>query len=254
METSDTLRTCPVDPQCPIGYSMRMRGTATHKLLNPYATMLSARRLNSNKRQYCPRTQVAAISNQRTSRDSSSDHASEVAELRHLLRDARESIYRLTRRDPPPPTDTTPNHPGIAPPRYAAASQAASPSLAAIKNQAATTPGQHGVPFLHRRLGDDQRNKRNNRDEAFPSGAASPLPYPAATATRREISSFIRTNRICFRHAFGIPCVPSTNCTYNYKLIPEGYYNNLPRAGRSRRAHKTTPRPEGHTDTLAPSA
>ena len=91
-------------------------------------------------------------------------------------------------------------------------------------------------------------------DEACPSGAAPPLPYPVPRATKREISSFIRANRICFRHAFGIPCVPSTNCTYNHKLIPEGYYTNLPWAGRSSRARETAPRPVAHTDTLAPSA
>ena len=253
-EASGTLRTNPVEPQCPMGYNMRMRETATHKLFNRYATILSARRLSNNRRRRILRAHVAAISNQRISQDPPSDHAAEVAELCHHLRDARESIYRLTRRDSPPPTDTTSKHPGIAPPRYAEAYQAASPLLAAIKNQAAITPGQHGVPFLHRRLGDDQRNKRNNRDEACPSGATPPLPYPAPTATRREISSFIRAKQICFRHAFGIPCVPPTNCTYNHKLVPEGYYKNLPRAGRSSRAHETTPQPVGHTDTFVPSA
>ena len=252
-EVSDTLPTSPVEPQCPMGYNMRMRGTATHEFFNRYATMMSARKL-SNKRQNSPRTHVAAVNNQRISRYSSSDHVSEVTKLRYLLRDASESIYRPIRRDSPSPTDTTPKHPGVAPLRYAAAYQAASSSLAAIKNQAATTPGQHGLPFLHRRFGDDERNKRNNRDEACPSGAAPPPPYPAPIATRRDISSFIRASRVCFRYAFGIPCVPSTSCTYNHKLIPEGHYKNLPRAGRSSRAHETTPRPVGHTDILAPSA
>ena len=187
-EASDTLRTSPIEPQCPMGYNMRMRGTAIHELFKRYTTILSARGLSNNKRQHGPRSHVAAISNQRISRDSSSDHASEVTELLHLLQDARESIYRLIRRDSPPPTDTTRKDPGIAPPRYAAAYQAVPPSLAVIKNQVATTPGQHGVPLLHRKLGDDQRNKRNRRDEACPSGAAPPLPHPAPTATRREIS------------------------------------------------------------------
>ena len=48
--------------------------------------------------------------------------------------------------------------------------------------------------------------------------------------------------------------MPSTNYTYNHKLILGGYYKNLPRAGRSSRHHETTPQPVGHTDTLAPSA
>ena len=216
--------------------------------------MLSACSLSNNKRQHSYRAHVVAKSNHRISQDPPSDHAAEIVELRHLLRDARESIYHLTRRDSPPPTDTTPKPPGIAQPRYAAAYQAAPPPLAVIKNQAATAPDQHWVPFLHRKLGDDQRKKRNNRDEACPSGTTPPLPYPAPTAIRREISSFIRANRICFRHAFGIPYVPSTNCSYNHKLFPEGYYKNLPRVSRSSRTYETTTRPIGHTDTLTPSA
>ena len=130
-EASETLPTSPVEPQCPMGYNTRMRGTATHEIFNRYATMLSARKL-STKRQQSPRTHVAAVNNQRTSRDFSSDHASEITKLRHLLRNARESIYRIIRRDSPFPTDTTPKHPGVVPSRYAEAYQAASPSLAAI--------------------------------------------------------------------------------------------------------------------------
>ena len=67
-------------------------------------------------------------------------------------------IHRLTGHDSSTPTDTTPKSSGVAPPRYAAACQVAPPSVAAIQNQTATAPGQHGVPCLTRRL-DDQRNK-----------------------------------------------------------------------------------------------
>ena len=232
---------------------MRMRETETHDIFDRYANMLSARRPRNNKRNFSSRAHIAAIGNHSAPHNTPSDHAAENAELRQLLRDARESIYRLTGRDSPPPADTTPKPSGIAPPRYAAAYRAASPSLAAIQNQTSTAPGQHGVPFLHRRL-DDQRNKRNNGDEAHPPGAAPPWPCPAPTATRWEISAFIRTNRICFRHAFGIPCGSSTKCPYNHNLIPEGYYKHLPRVNNSVRAHEPTPRPVGHTGTLAPSA
>ena len=252
-EASDTLRTNPVEPQCPMGYNIRMRGTETRELFDRYANMLSARRPRNNKRKFISRTQIAALSNHSAPHSTPSDHAAENAELRQLLRDAKESIYRLTGRDPSTPTDTTLKSSGVAPPRYAAAYQAASPSVAAIQNQTATAPGQHRVPFLTRRL-DDQRNKRNNRDEAHPSSAAPPRPCPAPTATRREITSFIRVNRICFRHAFGMPCVSSAKCPYNHNIIPEGYYKHLPRANKSVRSHESTPRPVGHTDTLALSA
>ena len=198
MEASDNLCTSPVEPQSPMGYNMRMRETATRELFNRYATMLSARNLSKNERQHIPLTHVAAVNNQPISRDSLSDHASEVAEFRYLLLDARESFYRLTRCNPPSPTGTTQKHLGVAPPRYDAAYQLAPPSLAAIKNQAATTPGKHGVSFLHRELKDDQRNKRNTRDEACPPGAAPPSPYPASSGNRREISSFIRANKMRF--------------------------------------------------------
>ena len=252
-EASDTLRNNPVEPQCPMGYKMRMRATENHDLFDRYVTMLSARRPRNNNRKFSSRAHVAAIGNQSVPHNTPSDHAAENSELCQLLLDARESIYCLTGRDPPPSTDTTPKPTSIAPPRYAAAYQAASLSLAAIQNQTATAPGQHGVPFLHRRL-EDQRNKRNNRDEVHPPGAAPPRPCPAPAATRREISSFIRANRICFRHAFGIPCVSSAECPYNHSLIPKGYYKHLPRVNKSVRAHESTARPVGHTDNLAPSA
>ena len=248
-EASDTLRTNPVEPQCPMGYIMRMRGTETRELFDRYANMLSARRPRNNKRKFSPRTHIAALSNHSAPHSTPSDHAAENAELRQLLRDAKESIYRLTGRDSSTPTDTTPKSSGVAPPRYAAAYQVAPPSVATIQNQTATAPGQHGVPFLTRRL-DDQRNKRNNRDEAHPSSAAPPRPCPAPTATRREITSFIRANRICFRHAFGMPCVSSAKCPYNHNIIPEGYYKHLPRANKSVRSHESTPRPVGHPRTL----
>ena len=252
-EASDTLRTNPVEPQCPMGYNMRMRGTETRELFDRYANMLSARRPRNNKRKFSSRTHIAAIGNHSAPHKTPSDHAAENEELRQLLRDAKESIYRLTGRDSLTPTDTTPKSSGVAPPRYAAAYQAASHSVAAIQNQTATVSGQHGVPFLTRRF-DDQRNKRNNRDEAHLPSAAPSRPCPAPTATRREITSFIRVNRICFRHAFGIPSVSSAKCPYNHNLILEGYYKHLPRANKSVRNHESTPRPAGHTDTLALSA
>ena len=120
-EASDTLRTNSVEPQCPMGYNMRMRGTESHDLFDRYATMLSARRPRDNKRKFSSRAHVAAIGKQSVPHNTPSDHAAENVELRLLLRDARESIYRLTGRDSPPPTDTTPKSSGIAPPRYAAA-------------------------------------------------------------------------------------------------------------------------------------
>ena len=199
---------------------MRIRGTETRELFDRYANMLSARRPRNNKRKFSSRTHIAALSNHSALHSTPLDHAAENAELRQLLRDAKESIYRLTGRDSSTPTDTTPKSSGVAPPRYAAAYQVAPPSVAAIQSQTATAPGQHGVPFLTRRL-DDQRNKRNNRDEAHPSSAAPPRPCPAPTATRREITSFIRANRICFRHAFGMPSVSSAKCPYNHNIIPE---------------------------------
>ena len=217
-----------------MGYNIRTKEIANHEVCNRYATMLSARRLSNKKRQHIPRAHVAAINNQRISQDPPSDHASEVAEFHHLLRDARESIYRLTRRDSPPPTDTTPKHPGIASPRYAAAYQAAPPSLAAIKNQAATNSTRGTIPASKTWRRPTEQAQQQRRSVPFRS-YITPA-YPAPTATGRVIS-FIRANRICFCHAFGIPCVPSTNRTYSHKLIPEGYYKNLPQGDRSSRAH-----------------
>ena len=162
-EASDTLRTNPVEPECPMGYNMRMRGTETRELFDRYANMLSARRPRNNKRKFSSRTHIAALSNHSTP----SDHAAENAELRQLVlgrqfcyATLKNPFHRLTGHDSSTPTDTTPKSSGVVPPRYAAAHQVAPPSVAAIQNQTATVPGQHGVPFLTRRL-DDQRNKRS---------------------------------------------------------------------------------------------
>ena len=140
---------------------MRMRGTETRELFDRYENMLSTRRPRNNKRKFSSRTHIAALSNHSTP----SDHAAENAELRQLVlgrqfcyATLKNPFHRLTGHDSSIPTDTTPKPSGVVPPRYAAAHQVAPPSVAAIQNQTATVPGQHGVPFLTRRL-DDQRNK-----------------------------------------------------------------------------------------------
>ena len=71
-----------------MGYNMRMRGTETRELFDRYANMLSARRPRNIKRKFSSRTHIADLSNHSTP----SDHAAENAELRQLLRDAKESI------------------------------------------------------------------------------------------------------------------------------------------------------------------
>ena len=103
-EASDTLRTNPVEPQCPMGYNMRMRRTETRELFDRYANMLSARRPRNNKRKFSSRAHIAAISNHSAPHSTPSDHAAENAELRQLLRDAKESIPqpRLTLPRSPP--------------------------------------------------------------------------------------------------------------------------------------------------------
>ena len=101
-------------------YNMCIRGTETRELFDRYANMLSARRPRNNKRKFSSRTHIAALSNHSAPHSTPSDHAAENAELRQLLRDAKESIYRLTGRDSSTPTDTTPKSSGVAPPRYAA--------------------------------------------------------------------------------------------------------------------------------------
>ena len=95
---------------------MRIRGTEIRELFDRYANMLSARRPRNNKRKFSSRTHIAALSNHSAPHSTPSDHAAENEELRQLLRDAKESIYRLTGRDSSTPTDTTPKSSGVAPP------------------------------------------------------------------------------------------------------------------------------------------
>ena len=84
-KASDTLRTNPVEPQSLTGHNTHMRGTATYELCNQYTNMLFACNLSNNEMQHSPRTHVLAVNNQPILRDSLSNHASDVAELRHRL-------------------------------------------------------------------------------------------------------------------------------------------------------------------------
>ena len=151
-EVSDVLPTNPVESQTLMGYSMHMRGNAAHDLCNRHATMLSALNPSHDKIHRSTRLSVAAVSTQSAPRESELDHASEVAELRYLLRDAREPLHLLNTCDcliQYGNTFNTQHRPGVAPPRYfAAAYQPAPLSLETIENRAATIQGQHGVPFL----------------------------------------------------------------------------------------------------------
>ena len=95
-------------------------------------------------------------------------------------------------------------------------------SLAAIQNQAATVPGQHGVPF--RRSGGAQ-GRSATPTQTIPTtspGSNKQVP-PLPTASRETISNFIRQQRVCFRHAFGVPC---HGCKFSHEAIPAGLYRD----------------------------
>ena len=95
-------------------------------------------------------------------------------------------------------------------------------SLAAIQNQAATIPGQHGVPF--RRSGGAQGRSATSTPTIPAASPESNKPVPPLlTASRETISNFIRQQRVCFRHAFS---VPRHGCKFSHAAIPAELYRD----------------------------
>ena len=118
------------------------------------------------------------------------------------------------------------------------------PEVAAFTNQAASTPGRHGVPFAKR--GPATRppvaagapgsfsQGTNTGEGARP--AASPG-VPRADAPRHERAAFLAKHRICFSFAFEGAC-PRQDCVFTHDpaLIPPGHFKG--QASRKRVARE----------------
>jgi len=98
-------------------------------------------------------------------------------------------------------------------------------TVAAITNQVASIPGQHGVPF---------RTKGNTPGQpralaATPTRRMSqsvgkrPLDAPDPSDRLDKIRAYLRDKAICFRHAVGLSC---KGCTFRHGVVPEGTYRS----------------------------
>ena len=104
-------------------------------------------------------------------------------------------------------------------------------TVAAFANQPASTPGQHGVPFSGKahQLTSPSVNAYSGGTPAIATraqtGTTTIESPPPPEAPRTEILDFLRSSRICFRHAFGIECKrPGCPYFHDVNILPRGFY------------------------------
>ena len=98
-------------------------------------------------------------------------------------------------------------------------------TVGAFQNQTATAPGQHGVP-LEKLATPFQR-----------AGAASTVPVvnvtrSPTTAARGDILDYVRTQRVCFVHAFAGNCRRPGGCQWQHEPFPAAFYKDVASARR----------------------
>ena len=270
LRIADEVRPLRVDFARPMGEPMRARGVKTESVFGGMVTLLSAR---SHVYQPAARGGPKGGPTQRFA--SVGEEA--MMKTRHLFRQSRSDIAALlggtatasSHRDafaamgrgegvfdqwnPAPPASPRDQeydvsrrqgadalHYGTGGHRSEADQQY--PAVAAITNQAASTPGQHGVPFgKDGPLAGPRRPQWVSRggsqgSNAGGAGSAPPpsLPgLPAVDATRQERAAFLSRHKLCFSLAFQGVC-PRQVCSFNHdtSLMPAGYFKA--HAGRKR--------------------
>lgn len=110
------------------------------------------------------------------------------------------------------------------------------PVMAAFANRAATTPGQHGLPFVSSRAGAD-RSPPVRSPPTAPSAASTPVApapvptAPAVTTPRETIYDFLRAQRACYSHAFS--SCSRARCRWSHEVVPAGFYQAVARPSRA---------------------
>ena len=103
------------------------------------------------------------------------------------------------------------------------------PTVVAFTNQAASTPGRHGVPFGKRGPAAGppapQRASRGFNQSAGGSEAAALPGLPGVDAPHQEWSAFSMKHKVCFAFAFQGAC-PREECLFNHDpaRMPAGYF------------------------------
>ncbi|CAM9273595.1 unnamed protein product [Pylaiella littoralis] len=107
-----------------------------------------------------------------------------------------------------------------------------SQQVAAFCNQATTTPGQHGVPFIPTPARSTRASsarpalpQAGTRPSAAPSPhpPAAPRTPPPATAPLTDILDYLWEQRVCFTHAFAGCTRPG--CRWSHATVAAGYYS-----------------------------
>eukprot|EP00904_Undaria_pinnatifida_P001105 jgi/Undpi1/10996/HiC_scaffold_30.g13297.m1 len=108
------------------------------------------------------------------------------------------------------------------------------PIVAAFQNQTATVPGRHGIPFEKPRTAAPTQ-----RADATPTAHAAAGTRPPTTAARGDTRDYLRTQKVCFAHAFSGNCRRPGNCQWQHEPFPAAFYKDV---ASSRRPGNSNPR------------
>lgn len=210
---------------------MRLRGEVAERLFSEFIAVLSAR----NASYLTPQTP------RKLAKHAGPDRLFTMTEVRHLFSSPAGALAAFNA--------TSPSNPGVGtlaatqpcPPTKPFAALAPAPwslpqpaaghlTVAAFQNQTATAPGQHGVPFEH-----PQAAKKPRRAVPLPAertGAPSTAPSatvarPPATAARGDILDYLRTQKVCFAHAFSGNCRRRSSCLWQHEPFPAALYKDV---------------------------
>ena len=103
--------------------------------------------------------------------------------------------------------------------------------VAAFRNQVASPPGQHGVPFEPTRTipsAGTTPGRSTTPAASPPSSAPSP---PPPTASRTDVITFLQAHKACFGFAFNGRCRRPHTCNFRHDLVAPGFYKQIAGTG-----------------------
>ena len=223
-----TLRPMRVEWHDPMGEAMRLRGEVAERLFREFIAVLSAR----NASYLTPQTP------RKLAKHAGPDRLFTMTEVRHMFSSPAGALAAFNTAAPPNPGVVTRAATQPCPPTKPFAALAPAPwsvgqpaaghvAVAAFQNQTATAPGQHGVPFEHRAATTPRRAVPPPASGAPPTAPSAAAARPPATASRGDILDYLRTQRVCFAHAFSGNCRRRSSCLWQHEPFPAALYKEV---------------------------
>lgn len=200
---SEELRMLRLNMHDPCGEDMVARGVITHRLFKKFADVLSSQSVSCKPP--AAKKGSKSVGDNMFSLQELSQAFSSKKNLAALV--GSMPAFAQTHDHTPALAAMMSDHVAPEP-----APQPALPHVAAYRNQVASTPGQHGVPF------------ESSARSTHAKPAQPPLPeYPPADASRGTILDYLRANNLCFARVFSGNCRRSY-CRYSHDTVPAGFY------------------------------